>query len=150
MLTQKVNSYSLCQALRSVSGWPIQPKSGQEPLSFLEDIVNDGFIRLPCDFNDVFWIPDRVPIFSDIRKSWKSSILLRQLFDRNADTGLVVDALISGKDAVHLLHLTEDLEEIGRWVRGMNPEHVSMTIRSIDETKLVVATLRSYVFETNG
>ncbi len=146
-MQQKLNAYAGCQALRSASGYPVSPKANQEPIEFLEDLVNDGFVRLPCEFSDVFWIPDRVPIFVDIRKSWKSSILLRELCDRNADTGLVVDALISGKDAAHLLRLTEDMDEVDRWVRGLNKEHLAITIRSIDETKLVIATLRSYVFD---
>jgi hypothetical protein len=146
-MQKKFNAYAGCQALRSASGGLIPLQVNQEPIGYLEDLVNNGIVHLPCEFSDVFWIPDRVPIFVDVRKSWKSSILLRELSDRNADTGLVVDALISGKDAAHLLHLTEDMDEVDRWVRGLNKEHLAITIRSIDETKLVIATLRSYVFD---
>lgn len=146
----KLNSYQLNQILRTTTGYPIQPKPGQEPNEFLLEIADMGLVRMPCEYHNLFWIPDRVPIFSDIRRSLKSSILLGQLFDRSADTGLVVDALIPGKNAAHLLHLTDSLEECGRWVCGMNPEQVSITIKSIDETKLIVASLRSYVFQVSG
>ena len=144
----KLNAYSGCQALRSATGYPLPPNAGQELSNYLEELVNEGYVRLPCDLDNVFWIPDRIPIFVDTRKSAKSSILLRELYDRNADTGLVVDALISGKDAAHLVRLANGMDEVmDRWVRGSNPEHLAITIRNIDESLLVIATLRSFAFD---
>jgi hypothetical protein len=150
MLRQQVNPYALCQTLRTLSGFNSK-QLPRDPVELLEDLVNEGLIRLPCDVHDVFLVPDRVPIFSDIQKSPQNSILLRQLFDRYADTGLVVDALLSGKNSVFLAHLTEDDDEVVRWVRGMNSGCVALTLRSIDATnKLIVATMASFVFKTDA
>lgn len=121
-------------------------KLPRNPLELLDDIVNEGLLRLPCDIHDVFLIPERVPIFSDIQRSPQSSILLRQLFDRYAETGLVVDALLSGKNALFLAYITDSDDEVIRWVRGMNSGCVSLTLRSIDETnKLIVVSVASFI-----
>jgi hypothetical protein len=151
ILKQQVNQHALCQTIRTLSGYNAESLP-RDPVELLDDIVNEGLLRLPCDSDDVFLVPDRVPIFSDIQRSPQNSILLRQLFDRYADTGLVVDALLSGKNSVFLVRLTDDDDEVIRWVRGMNSGHVALTLRSIDATnKLIVVSLASFVVpKTDG
>ncbi len=148
-MPSSLNKHALCQTLRTLSGYKADDIP-DDPLVLLEDITDENLIRLPCDPHNVFVVPDRIPIFVDIKKSPKNSSLLRQLYDRYADTGLVVDALISGKDSVFLVHLATSLDEVTRWVRGMNPENASLTIKTTDdEHLLIIVSMLSYVFPKN-
>lgn len=145
MQLSKVNGYAVCQSLRSATGHQIE-HSPSDPIAYLEDLLNEGLIRLPCEINNVFLVQERLPIFTEINRSVQTSILLRQLLDRYADTGLVVDALLSGKNGLFFATLVESASEARRWVDRANAKHVWITIKTIDDAQLVLANLASYVF----
>jgi len=140
----KVTGYQLSEMVRKVSGCPIKPLSGQDPVEYLTIVCDEGFLRVPFEPGCVFWIPDRFPVLADIHRSANSSLLLQQLASRCDDTGLVVDSLIAGSDAVCVSCLMSSLQEAGRWVTWMNPKHASIILRTFDENHAVLAPLKAF------
>jgi len=141
----KVYGYQLCEMIRKAAGYPEKAASGQDPVEYLTSICDAGFLRVPFDIGCTFWIPDRFPLFADLQRPANSSLLLNQLGSRCDDTGLVVDSLISGRDAVFFSSLRSSLEEAARWVAWMNPKRASAIIRTYDEYQLILAPLSSFV-----
>jgi hypothetical protein len=140
----KVTGYQLSEMVRKVSGCPIKPSSSQDPVEYLTIVCDEGFLRVPFDPGCTFWIPDRFPVLADVYKSANSSLLLQQLASRCDDTGLVVDSLLVGSDAVWVSCLMSSLQEAGRWVTWMNPKRASAIIRTFDENHLVLAPLIAF------
>ena len=66
---------------------------------------------------------------------------------RSEDTGLVVDSLRHGGDAVFFACLVPAtrLDTVTGWVDRMNPRTAGITIQSIDEHILMLTTLKTFV-----
>lgn len=141
-----INSYQLCSILRKASGYSGTESLHADPSVFLEAICNDGFVRLPFEPDGVFWVPERIPVFSDIQLKLERSRLLSQLSMRSEDTGLVVDSLRRGGDAVYFATLTKKWSTVTAWVDKTNQVTAGLTVKAIDdEYVLVLATFRSFV-----
>lgn len=142
-----VNRHQLCGMLRKASGYGGAVASDIDPVDFLTELCDQGNLRLPFEPEGVFWIPNRLPIFSEVQKSLTRSLLLSQLITRSEDTGLVVDSLRQGGDAIYFARLYSDMamDNVVEWVERANPQTASVTIKSIDEHILVLATLKSFV-----
>lgn len=66
---------------------------------------------------------------------------------RSEDTGLVVDSLRHGGDAVYFSRLLplHRWDVVTEWVERVRPASAGIVIKSVDEFILVLATLKSFV-----
>lgn len=146
-MAQVVSGYQLCGMLRKASGYGGPLPAANDPVEFLGVLCDEGRLRLPFDAACAFWIPQRLPVFSEAQRSLERSLLLSQLGTRSEDTGLVVDSLRQGGDAVYFARLLPTFEwnEVTRWVDRVNPKTAGIHIQSIDEHILILATLKSFV-----
>lgn len=110
-------------------------------LDVFSHLQQSGYLELPVIPEAVFVVEDRIP---NIRIASKSKSLLNQLTDREAETGVVVDASLSGKNALFLASLLSSKEECIGWTNVMF-EVRFLTIEKIKDTYLVVASLASFV-----
>lgn len=142
-----VVDHQLRQILKSVTGDPEIPMTPvyETFLEALKDQVPKGNLNLPCDPDSLFLCPERIPIFQDLARPRKSS-LLNQLFDRSAETGVVVDSIFTGVNALFLARLMSSQEELLHWIRCMAWNHVELTVRPIDEeNNLVLSPVKAFV-----
>ena len=145
-----LNHHQFRQALGALIGHntasPIWDHFQDDPFkSDLDAAIQTGVL---CSISSeiVFIIPERIAIFTDMRKKSRSQIV-QLLLDRPDDTALVVDSCLTGKDALFLAVLVQETSAINNWMSQMNPERMSLTIRPIDEQyKLMIMSLASFVF----
>lgn len=142
-----ISGFQLCGMLRKASGYGGPSSSDNDPVAYLTLLADEGRVRLPFDPDGVFWIPFRIPVFSDSQLSLERSQLLSQLSMRSEDTGLVVDSLRRGGDAVYFARLVpqHQFDVVTDWVDRVRPESAGVTINSVDEFILVLATFKSFV-----
>ncbi len=148
----KASFYQLCEMLRTATGYPHKAKPGATDsgvVEYLLEIWGSDRLRLPFDVDSVFVIPDRLPVLSDILRSTKS-LIVNQLGMRREDTGLVVDSLRSGKDALFFAHLCASMEEVAGWVRIMNPRTAEATLKTIDDEHVLILTSVCSFVPTTG
>lgn len=139
----KISDYQLRQLLSGLCGDKTLLDTRLHPE--FEDLMQAYFsaASLPCDPSELFLIEERIPVFADFRT--KRSLLLKILSDRNGETGLVADTLIPGKEGLFLASLLPSLEAAQSWLSGMNPHQIEMNMRTIDDSILAIAPLRSFV-----
>lgn len=142
-----ISGHQLCGMLRKASGYGGPSSSDNDPIAYLNILCDERRLRLPFDTDCAFWIPRRLPIFSDIQRPLEKSLLLSQLSMRSEDTGLVVDSFRHGSDAVFFACLVPAtrLDVVTSWVDRMNPRTAGITIQSIDEHILMLTTLKTFV-----
>ena len=143
----KINDYQLCQILKSITGLGDLPErlSACNMDEIFAYIVNEGSLLLPFDQDNLFIVYERFPIFSDILRP-KRSLLVKQLFDRPDEIGVIVDSVLTGKDAVFFATLAETNAQLCNWIGTMNDRFTEATIRPIDDdNKLIIAPVLSFV-----
>lgn len=149
MLHNKLNDHQFRQILRTITGEATDDPNLETGLDVLRELSAIGKLCLPAE-SELFLIPERLPIFSDILHP-KKSIILNQLFDRNTETAVVADVFLQGKNAIYLVGLVQTRDEIGGWVECMNRELIELTVKPIDEeNKVILAPLKSFVVGPDG
>lgn len=137
----------LNQLLCSMTG--IEPQRQYGSIELIGELRDMGALVLPCSLNDLFILSERIPIFADINRSPKTSVILRQLFDRVDDTCVVVDSILPSKRSVFFAHLmsSDDHADIVQWIQLMASKYKFFTVRSINEQySVMVTSVLSYVY----
>ena len=147
MARMPISGHQLCGMLRKASGYGGPSSSDNDPVAYITHLADEGRLRLPFDPVGAFWIPFRIPVFSDIELSVERSQLLSQLSMRSEDTGLVVDSLRHGGDAVYFAKLVENYQwsVVTDWIDRVRPESAGIVIKTVDEFIIILGTLKSFV-----
>ena len=142
-----INGRQLCEMLRKAAGLKLPIPASNDPVELLVGLADEGALRLPFDVEDVFWVPYRLPVFNDINLPLHRSQLLSALSARSGDTGLVVDSLRLSSDALFFAVLVPNnrLDLVTEWCSRTRPEQVYLTLKSVDEFYLILATVKSFV-----
>lgn len=141
----KFTEHQLRQSLKAMTGDPVSLSKRHDIPAVFAALVNSGNLNLPVDHSSLFVCPERFPLFADIQHPRKS-LLMNQLLDRPDETGVVVDSIYSGKDAVFVAHLLTELSDATAWIACMNCTQVDVTIKSMNEEYiLIISKLKAFV-----
>ncbi len=120
---------------------------GYETIQDVWDMLYHGDrVHFPCSPERLFVVYERFPVLGDVRSGTRKSLLLRQLLDRSDETGVVVDSVRSGKDAMLLATLVKTGADVAGWINCMQETAIELTVIPIDnEDKVIIAPLSSFV-----
>lgn len=139
----KITAYQLSEMIRKLAGQPKGSNEESDPVACLVQFCNEGSFRLPFNPEDVFWIEERLPVFSDIKHP-AQSVILGYLNSNVGMTGLVVDAHLSGGEAIFVV-CWADLIKLSQWLPVMNEDHMGCVVQSALGGVLMLASLKSFV-----
>lgn len=150
-MSQSLTNYQFRQSLASLVKKPASHgmwsrlEGADGMLEDYQTVVAEGYLQCPVDNQQVSVIPERFPLFIDMR-SKKNSVLLQVLQDRNDEAILAVDSVLVGKDAIHLVGLVETATDVETWMSTMSKSRMEFTLRPINDTqKLIIAPLSCFV-----
>jgi hypothetical protein len=141
----KISEHEMIRQLERTFGGKTFHEEVRPAFCELVDMQN---VKLPFDPDSVFWIRNRIPIFSDVLAGFKRSSLLLQLGQNVGGMHLVMDSVRQQKQALFfaMLYDAHRAPSISQWTECMNPAFADMTLKSVgDELILLLVAARSFV-----
>ena len=103
--------------LCAIAGLKVAEYQDRDLEGFLNDIQTAGRIMFPVDATQVIVITDRLPVLAQMGQ--RNSALVKILLDQPECAVLIVDALVPGRDGLHVVKYADDKDEIHSWIRMM-------------------------------
>ena len=141
--TTKSNDYQLRRSLKAMSGIDevMHVQGGIEEI--LHCLFMQEALSVPFACEDVFVLYDRIPVLSGALHP-KKSPLITLMMDRQDETGLVVDSMLSGQESLWFAKIISGKSEVTDWLFSM--QRPNLVVKPIEsDLSIMIAPLAAFM-----
>lgn len=146
-LPNRANDQLLRQILAALFKDPAIRESPDGVEELLHMKAESGDLTVPGG-TSLSVVADRFPVLADLLKGRRST-LVKILEDREDETTMVMDSILSGGKALFFARLAKEPADLRRWLESQQWPKVQTTVQPIDHEKvLIVSSVESFVLRS--